>query len=217
MGFFRFYFPTKYPFEMELQTIKQKIHEIRGQKVMLDFDLAELYEVLTKTLNQAVKRNSERFPEDFLFQLNPDEWQNLKSKIVTSSSDVTNWSQIVTSSRKHRGEKYLPYAFTEQGVAMLSGILRSAKAIQVNIAIMRAFVALRHYALTYTELAEKIAGLESEFKREFSDIHEVLRWLGEENQARADEITALQTENPRVDDWENRPRIGFKKNTDNAP
>lgn len=201
---------------MELQTIKQKIHDIRGQKVMLDFDLAELYEVLTKTLNQAVKRNIERFPEDFMFQLYPDEWQNLRSQFVISKSNMANWSQFVTSSRKHRGEKYLPYAFTEQGVAMRSGILHSSKAIQVNIAIMRAFVEFRRYALTYTELAQKITELETKFEREFADVHEVLRWLGVENQARADEITALQTENPQVDEWENRPRIGFKKDAETA-
>lgn len=191
--------------------IRQKIHDIRGQKVMLDFDLAELYDVLTKTLNQAVKRNKTRFPEDFMFQLSPREWQNLRSQFMISSSDLTNWSQFVTSSKKHRGEKYLPYAFTEQGVAMLSSVLRSEKAIQVNIAIMRAFVEFRRYALTYAELAQKIAELEAKFEKEFADIHEVLKWLGEENQARADEIAALQTGNPRPEAWENRQRIGFKK------
>jgi hypothetical protein len=94
---------------------------------------------------------------------------------------------------------------------MLSSVLRSKKAIQVNIAIMRAFVEFRRYVLTYAELAQKTAELETKFEREFADVHEVLRWLGEENQARADEITALQAASPREDEWENRARIGFKK------
>ena len=111
-------------------------------------------------------------------------------------------SQFVMSYSKNRGIKYIPYAFTEQGVAMLSTVLRSEKAIEPNIAIMRAFVEFRRYALTYTELAQKITELETKFEREFADVHEVLRWLGEENQARTDEITALQTENPLVDAWD---------------
>ena len=193
---------------MELQLIRQKIHDIRGQKVMLDFDLAALYEVETRALNQAVKRNHTRFPDDFMFQLTPDEWAPIRSALLNMNS-----SQIVMSYRQQRGTAYTPYAFTEQGVAMLSSVLRSEKAIQVNIAIMRAFVEFRRYALTYAELAQKIAGMEAQFEKEFADVHEVLKWLGEENQARADEIAALQTENPRIDEWENRPRIGFKKET----
>lgn len=196
---------------MELQLIRQKIHEIRGQKVMLDFDLAALYEVETRALNQAVKRNHTHFPDDFMFPLSAEEWAPIRSALLNMNS-----SQFVTSYRKQRGSAYTPNAFTEQGVAMLSSVLRSEKAVQVNIAIMRAFVEFRRYALTYTELAQKITELETKFEREFADVHEVLRWLGEENQARANEITALQTENPRVHDWENRPRIGFKKETENA-
>jgi hypothetical protein len=115
---------------MELTQLQSKIHFIRGEKIIFDFDLATLYEVDTKVLNQAVKRNSIRFPEDFMFQITGDELES-------------NWSQFVTSSNKHRGKKYLPYAFTEQGVAMLSSILRSDKAAIVNIAIMRVFVEIR--------------------------------------------------------------------------
>lgn len=166
---------------------------------MLDFDLAELYEVPTKALNQTVKRNIGRFPEDFMFQLSPNEWGTL------------NRSQIVTGSQKHRETKSLPYAFTEQGVAMRSGILNSERAIRVNIAIMRTFVALRRYALTYSELVEKIADLERKFEKEFSDINEVLKFLGEENQQRSDEIAALQSTPPQSPDWSDRPRIGYKK------
>ena len=96
---------------------------------------------------------------------------------------------------------------------MLSGVLKSDKAIQVNIAIMRTFVALRHIALSYTELTQKIADLETKFEREFADIHEVLKWLGEENQACAKEVALLRTDDPQVDEWQNRLRIGFKKET----
>ena len=115
---------------MELETIKNKIYEIRGQQVMLDFDLAELYQVSTSALNQSVKRNAKRFPPDFMFQITQEEFDSLKSQIVTSS-----WGGI----------RKMPFAFTEQGVAMLSGLLNSDIAINANIAIMRAFVAMRNY------------------------------------------------------------------------
>lgn len=177
---------------METQLIHGKIHDLRGQRVMLDFDLAELYGVPTKVLNQSVRRNLERFPLDFMFQLNRQEFKNLRSQFVTSS-----WGGI----------RYLPYAFTELGVAMLSSVLKSEKAIQTNIAIMRAFVDLRHYAMSFAELAEKVLAHD----KELADVNEVLKWLGEENQARADDIAALQAGNASSEDWENRERIGFKK------
>lgn len=175
---------------MEIQLIQSKIHTLRGERVMFDFDLAELYEVPTKALNQAVKRNIERFPQDFMFQLDLEEWQNLRSQIVNSNE---RWSQIVTTSKKYRGDAYAPFAFTEQGVAMLSGILHSAKAVQVNVSIMRTFVAMRRYALTYADLALKIAELEARMGKDLADIREVLRYLGEENHARVGEIDALDT------------------------
>ena len=192
---------------METQLIHSKIHDLRGQRVLLDFDLAELYGVPTKVLNQSVRRNLGRFPEDFMFQMTTEEWNNLRSQFVRLKTTDVNWSQFVTSSRKHRGEKYLPLAFTEQGVAMLSSVLHSEKAIQTNIAIMRAFVALRRYALSFAELAEKVLSHD----KQLDDINEVLKWLGEENQARADEIAALQAGSVTSEDWENRERIGFKK------
>lgn len=158
---------------MELQVIRQKIYEIRGQKVMLDFDLAELYGVTTKAFNQAVKRNMDRFPEDFMFRLTEEEW--MRSQIVTASEvapkdvdsqSVRNWSQIVTSSnygnqgkannRKHRGRSYLPYAFTEHGVSMLASVLHSEKAVQMSIAIVRAFIALKQYAVRQEGLAQQV-------------------------------------------------------------
>lgn len=126
----------------EPQPIQSKIYEIRGQRVMLDRDLAELYQVTTSALNQAVKRNSKRFPPDFMFQLTNQEFANLKSQFVTSS-----WGGI----------RKMPYAFTEQGVAMLSGLLNSDIAINANIAIMRAFVAMRNYITTTTQITAELA------------------------------------------------------------
>lgn len=137
----------------ELVIIENKIYEIRGQKVMLDFDLAEMYQVETKNLNKAVKRNIERFPEDFMFQLTSEEMANLRFQIGTSS-----WG----------GTRYLPFAFTEQGVAMLSGILRSPQAVEVNTNIMRAFVHMRQYLLSHVsrqeldELKQRIEYLEED-------------------------------------------------------
>lgn len=148
---------------MLIQKIESRIYEIRDQKVMLDFDLAELYEVETKVLNQAVKRNINRFPEDFMFQLTKIEWNSLRSQFVTSKGKG--------------GTRYFPYAFTEQGLAMLSGILNSEKAIEVNILIMRAFVYLRKYALSHKDLTDKILELESRYNKKFKDVYEALDYL----------------------------------------
>ena len=177
----------------ELRIIQQKIFEIRGKKVILDFDLADMYEVETRILNQAVKRNIERFPDDFMLRLTQVEWINLR---YSPENLENNSSQFVMSSRKHRGEKYLPFAFTEQGVAMLSSVLRSSKAIQVNIAIMRTFVLIREYALTYAELAQKIAELESNHDQRFDDVYELL--------------SQLLSDKERQLKWGERKRIGFK-------
>jgi len=159
---------------MELQHIQNKIFEVRGQKVMLDFDLAELYEVQTKALNQAVKRNIQRFPSDFMFRLTFDEWEAVRSQSATASNiNKRMQSQSVTASQKKRNVTATPYAFTEQGLAMLSGILNSEKAITVNIAIMRAFVLVRQYALTYKDLTEKLKEIEGKF----TDVYEALNYL----------------------------------------
>ena len=167
---------------MHLQTIQTKIYELRGQKVMLDYDLAELYEVLTKNLNLAVKRNLKRFPQDFMFQLTKTEWDALRLQIETS--------------KKKGGTRYLPNAFTEQGVAMLSGILNSDKAIDVNIAIMRAFIALKQFALTNTELNHKLKELEDSCSQQFKDIYEAIDYL-------------LQKDKQEISQKE-RKRIGYK-------
>ena len=147
---------------MDLQVIRSKIYEVRGLRVMLDYDLAEFYEVATKTLNQAVKRNEKRFPPDFMFQVTNKEVEHLRSQIVTSS-----WG----------GTRYMSYAFTQEGVAMLSGILRSEKAIEMNIAIMRAFVLMRQMVIGYEELHQRIAKLEIETNAQFSEIYQALTEL----------------------------------------
>lgn len=150
---------------MELQLIQNKVLQIRGHRVMLDFHLAELYEVETRVLNQAVKRNISRFPSDFMIQLSAEEWSSLRSQFVISKEE------------KRGGTQKLPYAFTEQGVAMLSSVLRSEKAIEVNIAIMRAFVLLRQHLTDYKDLKAEISKLEQSMNQKFKDVNEVLRYL----------------------------------------
>lgn len=171
---------------MQIQLIQSRIYTIRGQKVMLDFDLAELYETETRTLKQAVRRNQERFPDDFMFELTKEEFEHLTSQIVITSN--------------HGGRRHLPFAFTEQGVAMLSGVLKSKKAVQTNIAIMRAFVAVRQFALNYAELSQKIIEIEKHLNghdESLKDIFQAIHFLLKENQ---------ETQNQK-----NRKKIGFKK------
>lgn len=158
---------------MELQVIQSKIYEIRGQQVMLDFDLAELYEVETKRLKEAVRRNITRFPSDFMFELNTDEWTILRSQFASSS-----WGGI----------RYAPFAFSEQGVAMLSSVLKSEKAIEININIMRAFVAVRKYMIQASP---------SSLSRELEEIKErikALEEISEENEEKFDDIYVALTE-----------------------
>lgn len=144
--------------------IEERITILRRKRVLLDFELAQLYGVATKTLLQSVRRNRDRFPEDFLFQLTSEEFASLRS-------------QSVTSKPSRGGRRYLPYAFTQEGVAMLSSVLRSKRAVQVNIEIMRAFVRMRSFALTNRELARKIAELESRYDGQFEQVFEALNAL----------------------------------------
>jgi hypothetical protein len=148
---------------MLIRNVETKILMLRGQKVLLSTHLAELYGVLPKVLVQAVKRNAERFPADFMFQLTDDEFANLKSQIVTSS-----WGGQ---------RRAAPYAFTEQGVAMLSTVLRSRRAVLVNIEIMRTFVRLREFMAGNAELARKLADLESRYDRQFKVVFDAIREL----------------------------------------
>ncbi len=168
---------------MEIQTIQSKIYEIRGQKVMLDYDLALLYQTETRSLKQAVRRNIDRFPSDFMFELSQLEVQSLRS-------------QIVMSKPGRGGTRHKPFAFTEQGVAMLASILNSPKAIEVNIAIVRAFVFIRQYALSHKDLTDKLRKLEARYKRKFKDISAAIQFL-------------LQKDQMAINQQE-RKRIGFK-------
>jgi hypothetical protein len=146
------------------EVIERKIYLIRGQKVMLDNDLAKLYKVETRTLIQAVKRNTERFPLDFMFQLNNQEVISLRSQFVISKTG-------------RGGRRYLPYVFTEQGVAMLSSVLNSNRAIEVNIQIMRAFVKLREMIASNKELAKRLDELESKYDEQFKVVFDAIREL----------------------------------------
>lgn len=166
---------------MELQPIQSKIYKIRGQRVMLDFDLAELYQVETRTLKQAVRRNIERFPSDFMFEITESEYNYLKNSMT---------SQIVISNERG-GRRYMPFAFTEQGVAMLSSVLRSETAIQVNIAIMRAFVAMRNYITTTTQITAELSEIRAKLallERADEDNAEAVNDLSEDMRKELDNI-----------------------------
>lgn len=159
--------PTKATL-LPVERIESRIVLLRDQKVMLDADLAELYGVSTRALNQAVRRNADRFPDDFMFQLSAAEADNLRSQSVISS---------------YGGRRYLPYAFTEQGVAMLSSVLRSDQAVRVNIAIMRAFVRLRQVLATHAELARKLQELEQKSDRNFAAVFRAIEQLIQQDAA----------------------------------
>jgi len=182
-----------------IQSIQNRIYEIRGERVMLDKDLAALYETETKALNLAVKRNLKRFPRDFMFQLTKEEYESLRFQIETSKNGDTMRLQIETS-KGRGGTRYLPYAFTEQGVAMLSGILHSDKAISMNIAIMRAFVEVRRVLLQQSDLKTQL----KEIKERLGEHDEQLNQI-------YDTIENLLDEKAIENKWNERERIGFKK------
>ena len=169
---------------MELELLQQKIYEIRGQRVMLDFDLATLYEVDNKRLKEAVRRNIDRFPYDFMIELTRDEYNSLRSQIATLENGRGKFS------------KFLPFAFTEQGVAMLSSVLNSQKAVQINIQIIRAFVLLRQLTLSNAELSNQLKQLELKYEKQFDDIFEAINYL-------------LKKDNQKKQQTE-RKQIGFK-------
>ncbi len=161
---------------MEIENVSELIHGkiylIRGKKVMLDRDLAKLYGVEVKRLNEVVKRNFNRFPKDFMFQINEYEVAILRSQIATSK---------IRAAEKRGGRRYLPYAFTEQGVAMLSGVLRSKRAIEVNITIMRTFVKLRQIISTHKELNDRLFELEKKYDEKFRVVFDAIRELMKED------------------------------------
>ena len=169
---------------MQLQIIQSKIYEVRGQTVMLDFDLAELYEVETRALNQAVKRNSDLFPLDFMFQLTEVERASMSSQ------------NVMTFPTK-RPKSALPLAFTEHGVTMLANVLKSKKARQTSVTIVRAFIALKQFALTHKELTAKLRELENKYNKQFKDVYEAINYLLKKDKEEAEH--------------RERKRIGFKR------
>ena len=223
----------------DIEVIKHRIYEVRGMRVMLDRDLAELYGVETKVLNQAVKRNIERFPEDFMFKLNKSEWAFLRSQIVTLKESTTDTeeidvmetslrSQIVTSSPESidndiylksqiatsswGGTRKMPNAFTELGIAMLSSVLRSETAIQVNINIMRAFVAIRHAVAAWQDTNLKVEQLSHKVDSLNARVDEILHEQNENNMEMAIQIGALNDALDQLREKTSTPRkrIGFK-------
>ncbi|WP_421940958.1 ORF6N domain-containing protein [Pedobacter sp.] len=191
-----------------IRSIESRIYTIRGERVMLDFDLASLYEVETKVLNQAVKRNSTRFPDDFMFQLSFAEFEAIKFQIDANNNKGTA-SQIVVNSQPNLksqfvtsswgGTRKLPYAFTEQGVAMLSGVLKSERAIKMNIAIMRAFVDVRKILLKQNNINEQLTEIKErigEHDIQLNELYDAMENLIDEK------IAQLK--------WKDRQRIGFK-------
>lgn len=175
---------------MQLVSIQNKIYVVNGIKVMLDYDLAELYEVETRVLNQAIKRNIESFPEDFMFRLTKEEWDE-----VSSSQIVMMSSQSVMTSK--RPKTALPYVFTEHGVTMLASVLRSPKARKMKIAIVRAFVALRKAIVNIDNLQSQLKELETKYDSQFEDIFEAIQFL--------------LTENKEIATQSERSKIGYKK------
>lgn len=171
---------------MQLQHIQSRIIELRGYKVMLDSDLAELYETETKRLKEAVRRNIDRFPSDFMFELSKTETESLRTQFASSNRG---------------GSRYMPFVFTEQGVAMLASVLNSSKAIEVNIQIVRAFVLLRQLALTHADLTNKLKEIESRYNKQFNDVYEALNYL--------------LTKDKRLNEQNQRKRIGYKLNPEN--
>jgi phage regulator Rha-like protein len=196
-----------------IRSIQNRIYEIRGERVMLDRDLAALYETETKVLNLAVKRNLQRFPEDFMFQLTKEEFDAIRFQIETldknnhplrlqnepSEGDNSLRFQIETSNLRG-GTRYLPYAFTEQGVAMLSGVLHSEKAINMNSAIMRAFVEIRRIVLSQNDLREQLREIKEKLGEHDVQLNHIY-----------DAMENLLDEKASQRKWDDRERIGFKR------
>ena len=182
-----------------IRNIQNRIYEIRGERVMLDRDLASLYETETKALNLAVKRNNKRFPSDFMFRLTKEEFESLRFQFETSNFNNSLRLQNETS-KARGGIRYMPYAFTEQGVAMLSGILNSDKAISMNIAIMRAFVEVRKVLVHQSDLKEQLKEIKERLGEHDAQLNQIY-----------DAMENLLDEKAAQRKWETRERIGFKK------
>jgi phage regulator Rha-like protein len=184
-----------------IQSIPNRIYEIRGERVLIDKDLAALYETETKALNLAVKRNIKRFPKDFMFQLTQEEWDAIRLQSETlEKGDSVRLQKETLNTGRGRHSKYLPYAFTEQGVAMLSGILNSDKAINMNIAIMRAFVEVRRIMLQQNDLKLQLQEIKDRLGSHDAQLNQIY-----------DAMENLLDEKAAERKWDDRERIGFKK------
>jgi hypothetical protein len=182
-----------------IQSIQNRIYEIRGERVMLDRDLASLYEVETKRITEAVKRNIKRFPTDFMFQLTKEEWESLRFQAETAEENSLRPQIATLKTGRGLHTKYLPYAFTEQGIAMLSGVLNSDKAIQMNIAIMRAFVAVRKILIQETDLKVQLQEIKERLGEHDAQLNQIY-----------DAMENLLDEKAAERKWNERPRLGFK-------
>ena len=184
-----------------IKSIQSRIYEKRGERVMLDYDLASLYEVPTKALNQAVKRNPKHFPSDFMFRLNLIEWESMRSQSVTAWESLhVMGSQNVTAYQSKRNTSVTPYAFTEQGVAMLSGVLNSDKAIDMHVAIMRVFVEIKRIVLLQNNIKEQMKEIKERLGEHDAQLNQIY-----------DAMENLLDEKAAQRKWEDRQRIGFKK------
>jgi hypothetical protein len=187
-------------FHMQLTVIKNKIYEVRGFSVMLDFDLAVLYGTGTKRINEQVKRNRSRFPHEFMFRLTKNEWEYLKSQFVVLPNNEKNMrSQNATAYQKRRNTDTTPFAFTEHGVAMLASVLKSRKAVKTNISIIKAFIALRQFALNCKNLADQIEEIRNNVKNHDQQLKLIHR-----------AVRRLQYKKVIQQSWKDRERIGFK-------
>jgi hypothetical protein len=182
-----------------IKSIQNRIYEIRGERVILDFDLARLYKVATKVLNQAVKRNLRRFPEDFMFRLTQMEFGGLRFQMEAPEGGNSLRSQIVTS-KGRGGTTHLPYAFTEHGIAMLSGVLNSDVAINMNIAIMRAFIEIKRIAFQQMDLRTQLKEIKDRLGEHDTQLNQIY-----------DAVENLLDEKAAQRKWDNRERIGFKE------
>jgi len=183
-----------------IRSIQNRIYELRGERVILDRDLADLYDVPTKSLNLSVKRNLKRFPKDFMFQLTREEFDSLRFQIETLEKGKKPLRLQNETSKGRGGTRYLPYAFTEQGVAMLSGILNSDKAINMNIAIMRAFVEVRKILVMQADLKEQLKQIRERLGEHDAQLNQIY-----------DAMENLLDEKAAQRKWDERERIGFKK------
>jgi phage regulator Rha-like protein len=183
-----------------IQSIQTRIYELRGERVMLDRDLATLYQTETKVLNLAVKRNPKRFPNDFMFQLTKEEFEALRLQIETLEKTENPLRLQIETSNKRGGNRYLPYAFTEQGVAMLSGVLNSERAIDMHVAIMRAFIEIKKVVLRQNDLKEQMREIKERLGEHDAQLNQIY-----------DAMENLLDEKAAQRKWEDKERIGFKK------